>query len=160
MRWHRPGSRPLRSDWGTAPGAVAGIVTALTLGTAFALGAVGVSWAWVAYPLGFGGLMPVAVGVAARRRSADPRGRTPRYDARTGADDDIDDALSTLRDRYARGDLDEAAFEARLERLLRTEDPAAAREYVRPDDGDRPADRGSTGSRATSGATSENRGTP
>ena len=32
------------------------------------------------------------------------------------------DPLETLRERYARGDIDEAAFERRLERLLETED--------------------------------------
>lgn len=33
-----------------------------------------------------------------------------------------DDPLSTLRDRYARGEIDEAEFERRVERLLETED--------------------------------------
>jgi len=36
--------------------------------------------------------------------------------------DPTDDPLATLRDRYARGEIDEAEFERRVERLLETED--------------------------------------
>ncbi|WP_276258284.1 SHOCT domain-containing protein [Haloglomus litoreum] len=130
----------------TDPGAVAGLVTMLTLGTAFGLAALGVSWFWVVFPVGFGGVMPVAVGAAKRRG----RGRTSgsrrcersdrRHESRTdrsprAADEDA--ALARLRERYANGDLDEAAFEARLERLLLTEDTDTAREYARERRGDR-----------------------
>lgn len=38
------------------------------------------------------------------------------------ATESASDPLETLRERYARGDIDEAAFERRLERLLETED--------------------------------------
>jgi hypothetical protein len=103
-------------------GAVAGGVTLLVLATAFSLHALDVPWAWVVYPLGFGGLLPLATGVAARagcgaereprpeRRGADGRGRHGQAVA-----------LEDLRLRYARGELDEAAFERRLERLLSSE---------------------------------------
>lgn len=40
-----------------------------------------------------------------------------------------DDVLSILRERYARGELDETEFEQRVERLLATETIEHAREY-------------------------------
>ena len=42
-----------------------------------------------------------------------------------------DEALATLRDRYARGELDEAEFERKVEALLETETPESARDRIR-----------------------------
>lgn len=39
------------------------------------------------------------------------------------------DALSTLRERYARGDLTDEQFESKLDRLLETETPESAAEW-------------------------------
>jgi hypothetical protein len=50
---------------------VSGIVSILTLGTAFALLAQGVEFFWVAYPVGFGGVLPIALGLVALRTPAD-----------------------------------------------------------------------------------------
>lgn len=126
----------------SGPGAVAGLVTMLTLGTAFTLAALGVSWFWVVFPVGFGGLMPVAVGAAKRRgherTSWTDRWHDGRGDRSPGTADE-DAALARLRERYANGELDEAAFESRLERLLLTEDTAAARTYARGRGDDREA---------------------
>jgi len=100
----------------------AGGVTMLTLTVAFGLLFAGVPWFWVAFPVGFGGLLPMAVGGARlyrRRQEADSQ---PASEA--------DDALATLRERYARGELTEAEFERQVERLLETEDSATARERV------------------------------
>jgi hypothetical protein len=44
---------------------VSGIVSLLTLGTAFGLLALGVEYFWVAFPVGFGGVLPVALGLVA-----------------------------------------------------------------------------------------------
>jgi uncharacterized membrane protein len=128
----RSRSSPADAD----PGTVAGLVTMLTLGVAFGLGALGVDWFWIAFPLGFGGVMPVAVGAARRRQDDRGERRDERRDAGVGRraperpGTDTDAALARLRERYATGELDEVAFERRLERLLRTEDETAAREYL------------------------------
>ena len=84
-----------------------GAVTLLTLTVAFGLLAVGVSFFWIAFPIGFGGGVPLAVGLARwyAVREADDTPERPR--------DERDAALAGLRDRYARGGLDEAEFEAR-----------------------------------------------
>jgi uncharacterized membrane protein len=105
----------------------AGAVTFLTLAVAFGLMALGNPYFWVAFVVGFGGGMPLAVGLAKyyESRHERERGRSPR----TG-DSDTDAALADLRERYARGELDDEAFEARVERLLETESITDAREYV------------------------------
>ena len=106
-------------------GAVGGVVVALTLLVAFALLFAGFEFFWVAFPVGFGGLLPAAVALARlyeSRRDADPRDRSERAPAGT-----TDGALATLRDRYARGDIDEVEFEDRLDALLRTESVDDAR---------------------------------
>ncbi|MBX0287207.1 SHOCT domain-containing protein [Haloarcula salinisoli] len=99
---------------------VAARVTTLTLAVAFVLMFAGVPWFWVAFPVGFGGVLPTALGATRlyqRRHPADSRPTT-----------DEDDALATLRERYARGELTEAEFERQVERLLETEDVRTARE--------------------------------
>lgn len=47
---------------------------------------------------------------------------------------DEDAALATLRERYARGELDDEAFERKVETLLETESPESARDRVRERD--------------------------
>src|SRR6056297_2345084 len=101
---------------------VAGAVTMLTLTIAFGLMFAGVSWFWVAFPVGFGGLLPMALGATRLYR------RRQETDSRPASEDD--DALATLRERYARGDLTDAEFERQVERLLETEDSATARDRV------------------------------
>jgi len=101
---------------------VAGAVTMLTLTIAFGLMFAGVPYFWVAFPVGFGGLLPMAVGAARLYR------RRQETDGRPASEDD--DALATLRERYAQGDLTDAEFERQVERLLETEDSATARQEV------------------------------
>ena len=97
----------------------AGAVTALTLLVAFGLLATGVSWFWIAFPVGFGGLLPLAVGLARLYARDDSASSTDETDE---ADEDVDDdALATLRERYARGELTDAEFERQVEKLLETE---------------------------------------
>jgi len=109
----------VRLDPDAASARAASLVTGVTLTVAFGLLAAGVDWFWVAFPVGVGAVLPAAVAAARDRAEGG---------SRTGTD--IDDALATLRERYAAGEIDEAAFEARLERLLETESgtPSDARE--------------------------------
>jgi hypothetical protein len=87
----------------------------------------------VVFPVGFGGVLPVVVALANRtagrpaRSTADVGDGAPETDATR----DRDDALRTLRDRYARGQVDEVEFERRLERLLETETVDAASRRAR-----------------------------
>jgi hypothetical protein len=50
---------------------VSGIITLLTLGTAFGLLALDVEFFWVAFPVGFGGVLPIALGLVAFVRTAE-----------------------------------------------------------------------------------------
>lgn len=93
----------------------AGLVSVLTLAVAFGLLALGQPYFWVAFPVGFGGGMPLAVGLARW------------YESNAEADENVqrsrnetDAALADLRERYARGELDDDEFERRVERLLET----------------------------------------
>ena len=98
---------------------VGGAVTMLVFTVAFGLMFVGIPYFWVAFPIGFGGLLPMALGATRlyrRRRESEQR-----------PTDEDDDALAALRERYARGDLTEAEFERQVERLLKTEEAATAR---------------------------------
>jgi hypothetical protein len=88
----------------------AGVVSLVTLALGLGGLALGVDWAWVAFPVGYGGVLPLAVGLARARTSE------ASDTEQAGAD-----PLATLRERYARGELDDAEFERRLERLLESD---------------------------------------
>ena len=107
---------------------VVGAVSTLVFLVGFGLLALGVPWFWIAFPVGFGGLLPAALGLTTLYRE-----RRATADQSTAAED----ALDALRERYARGEIDDAEFEHRLDALLETEsvDDAAAyaaREGVEP----------------------------
>jgi uncharacterized membrane protein len=91
---------------------VASTVTGLTLLVAFGLMAAGVSGFWIAFPVGFGGVLPLAVGLARLSQRADDENEDTSSE---------DDPIATLRERYARGELTDAEFERRVEHLLETE---------------------------------------
>jgi uncharacterized membrane protein len=119
--WDDDDETPLQS-------VAAGAVTFLTLGVGFGLLALGNPYFWVAFPVGFGGLIPMAIGLArwygSREETRSRSEQTPRRE------DDTDAALADLRERYARGELDDEEFEARVERLLETESVTDAREFA------------------------------
>lgn len=86
--------------------AVSAAITALTLGVAFGLMILDVESFWVVYVLGFGVVLPFALGaVTYVWRDAD------------SPDGDSQDPLVELRMQYARGEMSEAEFERRRERL-------------------------------------------
>jgi|GEM_PF-421515 uncharacterized membrane protein len=107
---------PLQDDDDTPlQSIVAGVTTGLVLTVAFGLLALGVSWFWVVFPVGLGGLLPVAMGLAKWYEQRQTDHQTPTLESTTTAEEE---ALETLRNRYARGEIDEAEFERRLEALL------------------------------------------
>lgn len=106
---------------------VSGAVFALTFIVGFGLMFAGVPFFWVAFPVGFAGVLPMALGLVKLYQRREP--------AETGtAQSETEDALEELRQRYARGELTEAEFERRVERLLETESVHEARKYTDRDD--------------------------
>jgi hypothetical protein len=109
-----------------------GGVTFVTLAVAFGLLAAGVEFFWIAFPIGFAGGMPLAIGVARwyeSRRTERERGGAS-VGRRSTEREETDAALADLRERYARGELDDAEFEARVDRLLETESVEDATEFA------------------------------
>lgn len=88
---------------------VGGAVMALTFLVGFGLMFAGVPYFWVAFPVGFAGVLPMSIGAVRwyqQRADEEPTEGT--------------DPLDELRDRYARGELTEAEFERQVEDLLET----------------------------------------
>lgn len=102
------------ADGDTVTLLVAGGVTALTLGVAFGLLALGVRSFWVAFPVGFGVILPGVIAMTRARRTAKHQNAaTPTEESPTG--------LEVLRRRYAVGEISDEEFEDRVERLLESE---------------------------------------
>ncbi|CQR50842.1 MULTISPECIES: SHOCT domain-containing protein [Haloferax] len=100
---------------------VAGVVVALIFLVGFGLLALGESWFWVVFPVGFAGVLPAALALARIYESR-------RGDGADESTTETEDALEALRRRYATGELSEDEFEAKVERLLETETVTDARE--------------------------------
>lgn len=111
----------------------------LTLGAGLIALFLGYSWWWMVFVVGWAVLTPL-MGILFKDPTAEAIEEQIRADVAgsvgvassgeptddgTGIDD-REDALDLLRERYARGDLDEAEFERKVERLLETESLADA----------------------------------
>lgn len=107
---------------------VAGITIGAILTVAFGLLALGYPYFWVAFPIGFAGVLPAAIGLVKlyERRQGTDRASEQRPAA--------DDSLEVIRERYARGELSDAEFDHRLERLLETESLDRPRSSTTRDD--------------------------
>jgi hypothetical protein len=115
-------------------GIVVGVVSVAVLLVAFGALALGVEAWWLAFPIGYGGVLPLSVGLA-RWRTGDGRessragtngkDSSRSTDAKSIGGDEA--ALATLRRRYAEGAIDEVEFERRVETLL-------GEDESRPDD--------------------------
>lgn len=102
---------------------VTGIVS--TLVTAVWLGAMvtGQDWWLAALLVGYVAVVPITAilfGDEEETETADDE-RGERDDSHTASTDDGETPLETIRRRYAEGELTEAQFERKLERLLSTE---------------------------------------
>jgi uncharacterized membrane protein len=107
-RWSFPGDRA------SAAGLVAGATTAVTLTVSFGLLALDFEYFWMTYVLGFGVVMPMALGAVGLRR--------PKSDEQDGrAATDQQTPLEQLQMRYARGELSDAEFEQRVGHLLESD---------------------------------------
>lgn len=109
---------------------VGGVTIGLILAVAFGLLAIGYPWFWVVFIIGFAGILPAMLGLTKlyeRRRA-----REREFTGNETADvDGSDDPLALLRHKYARGDLSDAEFERKLDRLLKTESPEDIRRFRR-----------------------------
>lgn len=114
---------------------VAGVVIASIFLVGFGLLALGYPWFWIAFPVGFAGVLPAALALVKLYESR-------RDDESEATQTETKDALKTLRNRYATGELTEDEFEEKVERLLETETVADARNTVaarrerEPEDGE------------------------
>ena len=127
---HSSRSSTARSGFPAADGRTAtlsGLTTLAILGVAFGALALGIPYFWVVFPVGFGGVLPLVLAYS-RRTDHDDAGASTRVET---TDPTSDEALRTLRARYARGELTDEAFESRLERLLETETVAEATRWAR-----------------------------
>jgi uncharacterized membrane protein len=107
------------------PEKLPGIVVFLTVGLGIGGGYLGFDTGLI-WVLGFAVLLPLA-GILA----PDGDEATKRNGAGAAAETAVPtDPLDRLRDRYARGELSEEAFERKLEALLETETPEGARQRV------------------------------
>lgn len=100
---------------------VAGVTIGLILTVAFGLLALGVPWFWIAFPIGFAGVLPAVMGLVKLYERRRHRQTAPGSRRSEASASDAKDALETLRERYARGELTDEQFERRLDRLLETE---------------------------------------
>jgi len=89
---------------------VGGAVMALTFLVGFGLMFAGVPYFWVAFPVGFAGVLPMAVGAVRWYQEGD--------DEPTEETDPLDE----LQERYTRGELTEEEFERRVEDVLESEE--------------------------------------
>ena len=117
------------------------LTSLVVLGVGLSALFLGYEWFWVVFVVGFAAVVPIVkvlaetLGVGGASEHEEPRpsdwNRTPdRSENRTSDPESTQDALDTLRNRYARGDLTEAEFERKVETLLQTETPESARERV------------------------------
>ena len=92
---------------GHSPGAsVAGVVSLVVLAVGLTVTAADLPMAWLVWPLGYGVVLPLAIGYAARREASDE------------PDDSPADPVERLRQRYVDGEINEREFERRLEVVI------------------------------------------
>ncbi|GGJ17360.1 hypothetical protein GCM10008995_28940 [Halobellus salinus] len=120
-------------------GAVALLVLGAGLGSVFGVPLLAAVEFWVLFTIGYAVVVPLVSLLRGRRDDGgDEASRDRQVDTervadgavRDDPDEGVDAALDRLRNRYATGELSEAQFERKLETLLQTETPEAARERL------------------------------
>lgn len=118
-------------------GRAAAITTFLVLGIGLLALFLDVPNWWLVFVIGYTVVLPIVAILFDSPGEAEPEPDTEASEPAGGTDSESkQDALETLRERYARGELSEAQFERKLERLLETETLEDARARI---------DRSSTG---------------
>jgi len=116
------------------PEGATGVTAMLVLVVGLAALAFGQSWFWVVFAAGFGGLVPLVAILS--KEEPEPEREAPTGEPaaeRSEGDHSRTEALETLRDRYARGELTHEEFERKLEALMETETPESAAKRVERD---------------------------
>lgn len=122
-------------------GRVTGVVSMLVTGIWLAALFLDQDW-WLAFMLfGYVVIVPLTAMLTGEDEEAEGESGTRDEDDTTSRSDETDEALATLRERYARDELTEAEFERKVERLLETEDPETARDLVGEPDESRGVER-------------------
>lgn len=88
---------------------VAGVVSLVVLAVGLTVTAADLPMAWLVWPLGYGVVLPLAIGYAARREASDE------------SDEPTADPVDRLRQRYVEGEIDELEFERRLDVVIEEE---------------------------------------
>ena len=110
------------------PEGSAGVASMLVLTVGLAALFLDQSWFWVVFVVGFAGVVPL-VGVLSKGDESESPPETPHDGAGT-TEESRTEALETLRERYARGELTHEEFERKLEALMETESPEHAERRV------------------------------
>ncbi|GAA0459170.1 SHOCT domain-containing protein [Halococcus dombrowskii] len=91
---------------------------------------------WVIFAVGFAVVVPTVARLAGEEERSDERNDrdgqwkdSERHYEEPSAGADTEDALETLRERYARGDLTDDQFERKLDTLLETDSPENAADW-------------------------------
>jgi uncharacterized membrane protein len=84
---------------------------------------------WLIWVFGFAVFLPLVGILTGEGEDDEDDFEHQPYQKSGDSDDETTDALETLRDRYARGDLTDEQFERKLDALLETHSPESAAEW-------------------------------
>ena len=111
------------------PEGSAGVASMLVLTVGLAALFLGQPWFWVVFAVGFAGVVPLVAVLSKDDDESGEPSETP-HDGGETTEESRTEALETLRERYARGELTHEEFERKLEALMETESPEHAERRV------------------------------
>lgn len=111
------GKKILSSELG-----VATVVSLLTILTGTILLALNFNFFWLAYPIGFGGILPFAIMVS---KNYDTQVRENKSET-----SEEETALEELKKKFVNDEISEEEFENRVENLVQTQDVQTSKEYI------------------------------
>ena len=111
------------------PEGSAGVASMLVLTVGLAALFLNQSRFWVVFAVGFAGVVPLVAMLSKGDEETEKASETP-HDVDETTEASRTEALETLRERYARGELTHEEFERKLEALMETESPEQAERRV------------------------------